>query len=126
MTKGKKDNYIFWHSPLALILLFLVLIFFGYRIIDLIQKERETSQKKELILDQIDSLKQRQNSLSKDISKINTEEGKEEIIREKYQVAKDGEKMVIIVDEVVKDDSVEGRGNEGHGFWNWIKRIFKN
>jgi cell division protein FtsB len=125
MTELKNTNYRFWHSPVALILLFLILIFFGYKIIDLIEKERETSHKKELILDQIESLKNRENSLNSDISKLETEEGKEEIIREKYQVAKEGEKMVIIVDE----ESGEGLINEGvknsHGFWNWIKSIFK-
>jgi cell division protein FtsB len=125
MSKFKKDNYKFWHSPIALILFFLILMFFGYRIIDLIQKERETSHKKELILDQIDSLKQRQNSLSKNISKINTDEGKEEIIREKYQVAKDGEKMVTIVDEKTDNEGVVQENEKlNHGFWNWIKRTF--
>jgi cell division protein FtsB len=123
--KRKNDNYVFWHSPGALILLFFVLIFFGYKIIDLIQKERETSHKKELILDQINDLKKRENSLSRDISRLETEEGKEEIIREKYQVAKEGEKMVIIVNEEENSgsDLLESE-IESHGFWNWVKRTF--
>jgi cell division protein FtsB len=115
----------FWHSPFALILLFFLLLFFGYKIIDLIQKERETSEKKELILDQIDNLKERENSLSKDISRLETEEGKEEIIREKYQVAKEGEKMVIIVNEERNPNlEIVDKEIENHGFWNWIKRTF--
>jgi len=125
MMKFKKSNYKFWHSPFALVLLFCILILFGYKIIDLIQKERETAYKKNLILDKIDSLQGRESSLSLDISKLETEEGKEEVIREKYQVAKEGEKMVIIVDEENKDSSVTEE-KTSHGFWNWVKKIFGN
>jgi len=124
MMKRKNNNYMFWHSPLALVLLLFVLFFFGYKIIDLIKKERETSHKKEVILDQINDLKQRETSLSEDISRINTEEGKEEIIREKYQVAKEGEKMVIIVDDSSIQGSISSQKEENHGFWNWFKHVF--
>ena len=57
--------------------------------------------------------------------RLQTEDGKEEIIREKYQVAREGEKMVIIVDE--KDNvSLTEKEDIDHSFWGWIKRIFKN
>ena len=123
MAKWKKDSYRFWHSPFVLVFLFCILIFFGYRIIGLIEKEKETTERKELILEKIENLKTKEASLASDISKLETEDGKEEIIREKYQVAKDGEKMVIIVNgeedsSLIKEDVSE------HGFVNWLKRIF--
>ena len=119
--KSKKTSYKFWHSPIALIFIFFVLLFFGYKIIDLIRKEVETTSKKNLVLDQIDSLKKRESSLSLDISKLNTDEGKEEIIREKYQVAKEGEKMVIIVEENNKSNSLLKEEKVDHGFIEWFK-----
>ena len=70
MTKWKKTSYKFWHSQIALGLLFCVLVFFGYKIIDLIKKDIETTHKKELVLDQINSLQEREDSLNKDISKL--------------------------------------------------------
>ena len=79
MAKWKRNNYKFWHSPVALVVLFVLLLLFGYNVVGLIKKNAETSHKKELTLDQIDSLKQRESSLSTDISKLNTDEGKEEI-----------------------------------------------
>ncbi len=124
MDKRKRNNYKFWHSPTALIVFFLIFILFGYNIIGLIKKENETSHKKELILDQIDSLKKRESSLSSDITKLNTVEGKEEIIRDKYQVAKEGEKMVVIVDEDNKGSEVSQGERVSHGFWNWVKNLF--
>jgi len=123
MNKFKKENYRFWHSPVALFLILFLLFLFGYKMIDLFEKERETSKKKELILDEINTLKERQIMLSKDMLKLNTEEGKEEILREKYQVVKEGEKLVTIVDEENKEDSLIKDDNK-HGFGNWIRRIF--
>ncbi|NVO04118.1 MAG: septum formation initiator family protein [Bacteroidetes bacterium] len=120
---NKSNDYKFWHSPVALILLFCVLVFFGYKIIDLIKKERETSHEKEIILDKIDSLNKKEVDLNKNIARLETDEGKEEIIREKYPVVKDGEKMVTIVEDEV-DKKVLDNKKEEHGFWNWIKGIF--
>lgn len=124
MAELKKSNYKFWHSPIALGLLFIVLVFFGYNIIDLIKKERETSVKKELILEQIDSLNKKTNSLSASIFRLNTEEGKEEVIREKYQVAKPNEKMVTIIEEENKNSNLLIENAKSHGFWGWVKTTF--
>lgn len=124
MTNVKRNNsYKFWHSPIALIIFFGILVLFGYKIIDLIEKNLETSNKKELILEKIDSLEQREKSLLSDISRLDTYAGKEEIIREKYKVAKEGEKMVTIVDE--DENTVEENTKVNHGFWNWIKGLFR-
>jgi cell division protein FtsB len=124
MAKWKRNNYKFWHSPIALVIIFCIFILFGYNIIGLIQKEKETSHKKELILDQINNLQEKKASLTSDIAKLETEEGKEEIIREKYEVTKLGEKMVTIVDED-KSISQSQEESSNHGFWNWIKKLFK-
>ncbi len=120
--KSKKTNN-FWHSPLVLLALFCVLILFIYNMVGLFEKERETSKKKELILDKIETLRNREKSLNSDIEKLKTEEGVEETIRDKFQVVKDGEKMVVIVDEEIKKEEPLLPKNS-HGFWGWIKKTF--
>ena len=125
MMKFKKSNYKFWHSPLALIILFCLLVLFGYKIIDLIKKDVETRQQKNLVLDEKDSQEKKKISLLGKIEKLNTDEGKEEIIREKYPVAKQGEEMVTIVDEGTNNNPPATTQNTGHSFWDWIKGIFK-
>jgi cell division protein FtsB len=119
--KGKINS--FWHSPLTLVFLFCFLIIFAYNLIGLVEKERDTSEKKSLILDQIDSLKKRESMLNDDISKLNTDAGIEDVIREKYQVVKPGEKIVVIVDDK-KDDISTQQTKSDHSFWNWVKRVF--
>ncbi|HAE36709.1 MAG: hypothetical protein UR85_C0013G0006 [Candidatus Nomurabacteria bacterium GW2011_GWF2_35_66] len=122
---NRKNTNNFWHSPLVLIVLFCILVLFMYNIIGLIEKERETANKKNIILSNIETLRNREKSLSLDIEKLKTEEGIEETIRDKYQVVKEGEKMVVIVDEEKKESIVLGEENK-HGFIEWIKGIFKN
>lgn len=122
MKKLNKNQYKFWHSPFALIVLFSIIIIFGYNMIGLLDKKRDTTEKKEQILSQIEELKEREQTLQKNNLKLETEEGKEEIIREKYQVAKEGEKVIIIVDEV--DSSKIEEENENGSLWDWIKKKF--
>lgn len=121
---NRKNKHNFWHSPLVLIVLFCILVLFAYNIVGLIKKERETNQKKNIILSNIESLRNREKSLSSDIEKLKTDEGVEETIRDKYQVVKEGEKMVVIVDEENKNDSSVEKETK-HGFIEWIKSIFK-
>jgi len=124
MAKFKENNYKFWHSPFALIILFCVVVLFGYNIVGLFEQQRETANKKEIILEKIDDLKQKESTLSLELAKLATEEGKEEIIRDKYQVAKAGEKMVIIVNEDEDERSSMVENKPSHGFWNWVKNLF--
>lgn len=120
---NRRNKYNFWHSPLVLIVLFCVLILFIYNIIGLIEKERQTTEKKNIILSNIETLRNREKTLSNDIEKLKTEEGVEETIRDKYQVVKEGEKMVVIVDEEQKEASALPKEIK-HGFVEWIKGIF--
>jgi cell division protein FtsB len=119
----KKKKFKFWHSPIVLVTLFLVMIFFVYKIILIYEKERETNKNKIEAEEKIAELTERERILSEDIARLNTIEGVEDIIREKYLVAKEGEKMVIIVEE---KKSLEVDVREKKGFWSWFIGIFKN
>ena len=121
---NRKNNNNFWHSPLILLVLFAVLVLFTYNMIGLVGKERETARKKDLILSNIETLRNREKTLNSDIEKLKTEEGVEETIRDKYQVVKEGEKMVVIVDNEKKETSVVVETKE-HGFIPWLKNLFK-
>jgi cell division protein FtsB len=91
--------------------------------IGLIRKERETTKNKVSELNKIDDLRKREADLNKDINKLNTTQGVEESVRDKFQVVKPGEKMVIIVDEQEKKPSTDDTTKD-HSFWGFIKRMF--
>jgi cell division protein FtsB len=119
----KKDKNNFWSSPLILAVLIAMFLFLAYKVIVLIKTERQTAEKKELILKEIDSLKDREQSLNEDITKMQTEAGIEDAIRGKFQVTKPGEKMVTIVEEQAKIPS-EDKVEVDHSFWGWVKGLF--
>jgi cell division protein FtsB len=118
-----KKKYSFWHSPLVLLVFFCILVLFAYNMIGLIRKERETTKNKVSELNKIDDLRKREADLNKDINKLNTTQGVEESVRDKFQVVKPGEKMVIIVDEQEKKPSTDDTTKD-HSFWGFIKRMF--
>ncbi len=120
---NRKNKYNFWHSPLILMILFCVIVVFAYNMIGLIQKERETNRNKIAELNKIEDLRKRETNLNLEINKLNTEEGVEESIRDKFQVVKPGEKMVVIVDDNSNSQKVEDEVKD-HSFWGFIKRMF--
>ncbi len=120
----KKQKQSFLYAPLVLIVLFLLLVYSLYKIRGIIKKEQETALNKEVVMNKINSLKNREDSLKKDISKMQTKEGIEEIIRDKYQVVKKGEKMVVVVDKE-EPNTRNSSQNSSHSFWSWIKNLFK-
>ncbi len=119
----KKDKNSFWYSPLSIIVLFCLLIFSIYKVINLIKIEKETSDKKEKVLDKIDDLEKRKLDLNEEITKMNTEQGIEEAIRDKFNVIKEGEKVLVIVDEK-EEDLLKKDTRVDHSFWGWLKGLF--
>ncbi len=89
------------------------------------QKEIESRKNVAMVEKELVELEKRRDLLQVETSKLNTEEGVEEAIRRKYQVSKDGESVLVVVDKplpaAVNDD--------GDGFfskmWHSVSGIFK-
>lgn len=113
----------FWYSPLALAALFCILAVFVYNVVGLIQKERETNKNKNNVIENVDELNNREKFLTDSINKLKTEEGKEELLREKYQVVRPNEKMVVIVNNQT-DTSPNISEKANHNFWAWFVGLF--
>ncbi len=121
---NKKSKYNFWHSPIALGLLFCLVALFAYNMIGLIGRERETNKNKVSELNKLDQLRSQQTALTKDINNLDTDEGVEASVREKFQVVKPGEKMVTVVDENETQDQAKNSIPANHSFWAYIKSLF--
>lgn len=123
----KRDNNNFWYSPLSLVLIFVFIIFLIYSIIGLIKKNIETERKKDIVLSRIEALEERKDILEKDISKLETEDGLEDVIRNKLPVVKEGEKMIVIVEEEENTDEYsegEKTDKKENSFLSWFKKMF--
>jgi ABC-type sugar transport system permease subunit len=67
-------------------------------------------------------LEDRGGALGGDLAKLESERGMEEIIRDKFAVGKEGEEVIILVDN--KADSVLSAENE-ESFWQKVLSLFK-
>jgi cell division protein FtsB len=111
----KKNQRKLWHSPIVLAIIFCLLVVFAYNMIGLIEKAIDTSKKKNLQVETINTLNTRQTELSARIAKLSTDEG--------IEVAKVGESIVTIVDQ--QPSTIPPYSTtEKHGFWVWIKSFF--
>ena len=85
-------------------------------------KSRESEQKRENIERRIAELNERKIELEAKIEELSTEEGIDVLIREKYRVAKEGEQLVVILNE--EKEANEAENAKTKGFWIRIRGIF--
>ena len=108
-------------SKLALMLLGVIIFVFAWSVIQLMGKTRETAKYKNIVEDKVAELQKGKEKFSSDIAKFQTEEGIEENIREKFGLAKEGENMVVIVED---KNLPEKQEIESKGFFSFFKNLF--
>ena len=121
----KKSTNSLWHSPLVLFVFFLLVLLFMYNMIGIIEKVRETNKRTTLVNIQISELNNREHMLSKDIDKLKTEIGVEATLRDKYQLVKNGEKMVVIVDQEASASEAVPAVPKSNGFVEFFRNLFR-
>lgn len=94
-----------YHSTLFLLFVFVFSVVFIFSIMSLVRKNRETAIAKEAARNELQSLEERQKKLEQDIKGLSTDKGIEKNIRQQFQVAKDGEGVVVIVNDDTKNTS---------------------
>ncbi len=88
----------FLYSRIAILTLFILVALVGKAVYSVYYKERESRRNLERTREELASLQARQNSLKNVVSRLQTPEGREAEIRGQFQVAKPGERMVVIVE----------------------------
>ena len=104
-------------TVLALLLCFFVWVIFG-----VFSRMEETVKNRQISENKVNELQKQKAELSEDITKLESENGQEEIIREKYGLAKNGEGLIVVVDD--KPTTAEASTTSG-GFWGFLKKWFR-
>jgi len=110
------------HSKPVLAFLGILLLVFAWSVLGLLRKMILTVENKKIAESKLIQLEQEKVQLSSDIDKLSTEKGKEETIREKFPVAKEGEGVVIIVDD---KSTTEAPPKPSGGFFSFFTNWFK-
>jgi len=109
-------------SRLILVFLGVIILVFAWSVIQLVSKAEETAKNKNIAEDKIVELQKGKEKLSSDIAKFQTEKGIEENIREKFGLAKEGENMIVIIEDKNLPEKEEVESN---GFFSFLKNWFK-
>jgi len=120
--KKERLKYIMQSKPF-LVFLGIAIIAFFFSMFSLMNKMEETSKNRKIIEDKIAELEKSKEQFNSEIIKLKTEEGIEESIREKFGLAKEGENMIMIVDE--KNSSETQKEADSSGFLSFLKNLFK-
>ena len=110
------------HSKPVLVFLACLLLIFAWGIFGFMGKMRETIENKNIAESKLTQLQKEKEQLSSDIAKLKTNEGVEASIRDKFGLAKEGEGVIIIVDDKNKE---EPKKEDSGGFWFWFHNWFK-
>jgi cell division protein FtsB len=116
----------FFYSKKMIVLLLLIFAFLSYFTVKLYFKNRNALAKRDEIRKELADLEERRAGLQNDVSRLNTESGMEQEIRDKFNVQKPGEQALIIVDKSAENVKIEsgGLGSFFNGIWGWIKSKF--
>lgn len=122
----KKGLKYYMRSKPVLILLAIIVILFAWKVIGLTIKLQETYKNKNIEQTKISDLETRKEDLTSKINKLNTDKGKEEIIRENFGMVKEGEQMIVIVDDKSQIATSSQSQQKGLlGFFSWFKNLFR-
>ncbi len=108
------------YNKVTIGILFVILVAFVHSTWGVYQKKVESEGMLELSEQNTEVLRERQRELDMKIERLNNGEGIEEEIRSRFSVAKEGESMVVILEDV---DNFEEKEAEKQNLWQKIKEF---
>jgi len=113
------------YSKYTIAFLFLVLVLLLNGTWGIFQKMTESKGKLEASEDRYESVKKRHEALDSQIKHLGTETGLEEEIRTRYNLSREGENVIVLVDNKdASDDSNANANNDNGGFWSKMSSWF--
>lgn len=117
---GKRSDPVrLFARRLVLLFLFIIVCAALSALWDVYKKERESRILKEQAEAQLYNLSMQEDHLSAEIARLETARGKEELLRENYEMAKSGENMIVIIDPP-KPTPVEAAPSQVSRWMHWL------
>ena len=114
------------YSKPVLIFLGILVLLFAWNVFGFIGKMEITRENRKIVENKVAELEREKAKLSADIARLETEEGIEESIREKFGLVKEGESLIVVIED---KNALQAESRENTGgffsrlfFWkNWFK-----
>ena len=121
--KKRKTRSRLYSRP-VLVILIIASIVFAKAAWNIYQKKLESERGKEKASAELVELEKRQQELSLNINLLKTKTGIEKEIRDKFSIAKEGEKIIVIVEPSQASTTESGSGDVFQRVWHSIKSWF--
>ena len=118
--KGNFGNIL--QSKPALIFFGIIILIFAWSVLGFWNKMQDTAKNKKIVEDKVAELKQQKEKLNSDINSLNTDRGKEKVFRENFGLVKEGEDLIVVVDDKNPPPAPDASST---GFWSFLKSLFK-
>ena len=117
--KWKKVFYSYW----TLLILLVILVVLSRAAFHVYLKYQDAALNESRAVKELADLQSREHTINSEVSRLKTVAGVEQEIRDKYQVTKNGERLIVIVDD--PKNSVQNQASvEGPGWWQKITNFF--
>lgn len=103
--KRKIKSWLF--SKTAIAVLLIPIVFLSVSVLERYEKERDTREKRAERALELEEIEARAAALEARVEAAESERGIESEIRRRYDVAKEGEQVVVIIDETEEQDATE-------------------
>lgn len=110
------------YSKITIIILGLIFLLLAKACFSVYQKQRDTKEKLTRAEAALTELSDRRTNLQEETARLQSSEGIEEEIRRKFQVSKEGEKVIVIVDDQ-KDQNMPATSTS---FFSKVKDVIIN
>ncbi len=120
----KRRNRRKLYSKTSIVILAIIVVLLARGTWNIFLKQRESVANATATRNELRELQARHDLLETQTAHLQTPEGQEEAIREKYQVAKEGEHVIIMV-ESTSTASTTQPNTSGNGFWASFIDLFK-
>ena len=122
--KDKQKTKRFFYSKIVIFIIVVVIVTLIPGVYGIYIKGQESAKDRAAAERELADLKTREEMLSSRLNYVNTDRGLEEEIREKFNVAKQGESVIVLVDKPVVASTTENDANIFRAMWNKIKKVF--
>jgi flagellar motor protein MotB len=121
--KNDQSNIPFLKTKIGLTISFLISIFLLLGLFGFLQKLNASNKNKKQEQSKLDFYQSERQKIEDRLVEIDSEEGKDRNVRENYNLAKDGEGLVVIIEE--EDLGQENSSTEKKSFFDFFRKIFK-
>ncbi|MEN9582796.1 MAG: hypothetical protein RL641_750 [Candidatus Parcubacteria bacterium] len=125
-AKIKKRKNSLLYTPVGISFLAIALIYIAYSSFGVFAKWKGAHAKLIDAQDAYSATAARYDAISNDLRALSTDRGKEEIVREKFNVVKAGEGVVVLPSSgTMEEEAVAPLPKEKKSFWAFLKGVFR-